>query len=135
MNPQVMTYDVAEKLNPHTFTPPDEREFAGWALTNTSTEPEFADGEVVRNLADTQGATVELYAVWVKDSDYTVVHYLIDKDSYGHGTIDNNIDIWKPSQSESPEGSVATANEGYNFVGWKDADGNFITETTTDVEL
>ena len=135
MNPQVMTYDVAEKLNPHTFTPPDEREFAGWALTNTSTEPVFADGEVVRNLADTQGATVELYAVWVKDSDYTVVHYLIDKDSYGHGTIGNNIDIWEPSQSGLPKGSVATANEGYNFVGWKDADGNFITETTDDVVL
>ena len=138
MASQTMTYDVAAKLNPNVFTAPDGKQFAGWVESPTADEPTYADGELVKNLAATEGAEITLYAVWREASEYTVVFYLLDEGSDGAGTVSKKVDIWRPSHTEeNPQGSTATANEGYFFKGWKNAEGNFITEDehSTDVNL
>ncbi len=127
-NYQTMTYDVAAKLNPNKFTAPDGHQFAGWSTSNTSRTPEYGDCHTVMNLADTQDAKVTLYAIWL-ESDRKVATYVIDDEYYDGGDLSNTIEVWDPSGTFWPKGSTATANEGYFFKGWKDAEGNFITES------
>ena len=57
------TYDVAKNLNNNAFTRPGY-EFAGWSRTQGSTTVDFADQASVVNLSATDGAVVDLYAVW-----------------------------------------------------------------------
>ena len=126
---QTMTYDVAAKLNPNEFEAPTERQFAGWSKSNTDDTPVYGDCQKVRNLANTQDAEVTLYAVW-KYSGSFVATYLIDDEYYDGGDLSNTFDAWDPRfPDEGPKGSTATANEGYFFKGWKDAEGHFITQS------
>ena len=57
------TYDVPQNLNNNAFTRPGY-EFAGWSRTQGSTTMDFANQASVVNLSDTDGAVVDLYAVW-----------------------------------------------------------------------
>ena len=59
MADQTFTYDTPQALTTNTFTRLYHT-FTGWSGVNAT----FTDGEIVRNLADTQGATVTLTATW-----------------------------------------------------------------------
>lgn len=51
-------------------------EFAGWVTDTTHTEADYADEEEVQNLATSQGAIVNLYALWQKlPVNYTIKYY------------------------------------------------------------
>lgn len=63
MPSQTLTYDQAAALPACTLAAPADQEFAGWAL-EAGGPVRYRDGASIRNLSDTQGETVTLYAVW-----------------------------------------------------------------------
>lgn len=64
MADQSFTYDVAQALRTNTFEKQDYT-FVGWAETSTG-EVKYTDSQQVKNLANTQGSSVTLYAKWEK---------------------------------------------------------------------
>ena len=63
MNASTHTYDESKTLTTNTYAV-EHYTFLGWAYSPNSTTVEFEDGESVKNLANTQDAVVNLYAVW-----------------------------------------------------------------------
>ena len=114
MSNQSMTYDTAANLTANTFTK-DKYTFKGWA-TSAGGSVEYADGQSVKNLTATDGATINLYAVWELNS-YTVT-FKVDGETTS--TINVNID----ASATLPE---APSKEGYNFIGWFLEDGTQYT--------
>ena len=114
MSNQSMTYDTAANLTANTFTK-DKYTFKGWATT-AGGSVEYADGQSVKNLTATDGATINLYAVWELNS-YTV-SFVVDGETTS--TINVNIDA-AATLPEEP------SKEGYNFVGWFYEDGTQYT--------
>jgi len=80
------TYDVESNLAPNGFTRTGYT-FTGWARTSTG-EVEFDNGQIIPppNLAETEGAIIELYAKW-SDKAYTVVYNAND----GYGNMTNSV--------------------------------------------
>ena len=114
MSNQSMTYDTAANLTANTFTK-DKHTFKGWATT-AGGAVEYTDGQSVKNLTATDGATINLYAVWELNS-YTV-SFVVDGETTS--TINVNID----ASATLPE---EASKEGYNFVGWFYEDGTQYT--------
>ncbi|MBQ9457561.1 MAG: InlB B-repeat-containing protein [Bacilli bacterium] len=111
MSNSTHTYGTAKTLTANAFTRTGYS-FAGWATTSDGAEV-YNDEQSVTNLANTQGAIFNLYAVWSPD---------------GH-TITLNGNGGTPSSSsfthyydtpESLSGYTATR-DGYTFVGWFEA--------------
>ena len=67
IEPSTHTFDAAKNLNASNCTRTGYS-FKGWSRTANSSTVEFGDKASVTNLANTQGATVTLYAVW-KDEE------------------------------------------------------------------
>ena len=63
---QTFTYGVEQELSANTFTK-EGYTFLGWAKSGTTTKVSYDDKEAVRNLTQTNGATIVLYAVWEKN--------------------------------------------------------------------
>lgn len=74
---QQFTYDVSDVLTPNKFTRPDSTtynnvfykkgyEFIGWGTSATQTTATYTDKQEVKNLKNTQGAVLDLYAIWKK---------------------------------------------------------------------
>ena len=114
MSNQTMTYDTAANLTANTFIK-DKYTFKGWATT-AGGAVEYTDGQSVKNLTATDGATINLYAVWELNS-YTV-SFVVDGETTS--TINVNIDA-SATLPEEP------SKEGYNFVGWFYEDGTQYT--------
>jgi len=87
--------------------------FAGWAET-ASGAVEFADGDEVQNLSSTDGATVNLYAVWTPDAVVTDYTLTLSASPAAGGSVSGG--------GTFPEGELrtveATANAGYTFIKW-----------------
>jgi len=64
MGTDVHGYGIAQNLLKNTFSPPAGYSFAGWARTPSAANAEFSDEDIVLNLANKKGATIELYAIW-----------------------------------------------------------------------
>ena len=65
-----MTFDVAKNLTANGFSSASSK-FVGWNANADGTGTAYKDGQNVKNLASTDGATVTLYAIWSTNS-YTV---------------------------------------------------------------
>ena len=74
---QRFTYDVSGTLIPNKFTRPDDTtynsinyikgyEFIGWGTSATQKTATYTDKQEVKNLKNTQGAVLDLYAIWKK---------------------------------------------------------------------
>ena len=74
---QIFTYDLPATLTPNKFTRPDNTtynsinyikgyEFIGWGTSATQTTATYTDKQEVKNLKNTQGAVLDLYAIWKK---------------------------------------------------------------------
>ena len=74
---QQFTYDLPATLTPNKFTRPDNTtynsvnyikgyEFIGWGTSATQTTATYTDKQEVKNLKNTQGAVLDLYAIWKK---------------------------------------------------------------------
>lgn len=64
--PEDMSFAYGEKraLNANTLEAPEHLRFAGWGLDPSQTAPSYTNGQEVVNLAEEDGATVKLYAIW-----------------------------------------------------------------------
>ena len=74
---QQFTYDVSGTLTPNKFTRLDNTtynsinyikgyEFIGWGTSATQTTATYTDKQKVKNLKNTDGAVLDLYAIWKK---------------------------------------------------------------------
>lgn len=74
---QQFTYDVSAALTPNKFTRPDNTtynsvnykkgyEFIGWGTSATQKTANYTDKQTVKNLKNTDGAVLDLYAIWKK---------------------------------------------------------------------
>lgn len=74
---QQLTYDLPATLTPNKFTRPDNTtynsinyikgyEFIGWGTSATQTTATYTDKQKVKNLKNTDGAVLDLYAIWKK---------------------------------------------------------------------
>lgn len=74
---QQFTYDLPATLTPNKFTRPDNTtynsvnyikgyEFIGWGTSATQTTVTYTNGQSVSNLKNTDGAVLDLYAIWKK---------------------------------------------------------------------
>ena len=116
----VFKYDKEYNLDNNTFLAPDGYHFAGWSLTPGSNEPNYTDGEVVKNLTTTNLDVVELYAVW-RGNSYTVTF-----DANGGSLSEKTKDVvYGESYGELP----SPKRDNYVFVGWTLNDG-VVTSTT-----
>ncbi len=57
------TYGTAKNLTTNGFSNGTKR-FLGWSRTKTATTATYGDGQSVKDLTSTDGATVTLYAIW-----------------------------------------------------------------------
>jgi uncharacterized repeat protein (TIGR02543 family) len=107
----VHTVGVAKSLTANTFTRSGYT-FAGWASTPTGPTV-YADRESVLNLANTQGATITLYAKWEG-----VSYYVAYNANNGIGTMANTVHIYGTPQN-LPANTFTRV--GYIFAGWAES--------------
>lgn len=65
------TYDTAKKLTTNGFTRIGYY-FAGWNTKSDGSGTSYSDGQSVKNLTSTNGATVNLYAQWTLRAPYNI---------------------------------------------------------------
>ena len=121
---QRMQYDQWANLDRSAFSRPGYR-FAGWD-THRGAGTSYEDGEKVRNLSETDGDVITLYARWIEDEHVSITYKVESDDGKGENEIDNASDDVNPTTG-APEGSAATASKEYDFIGWYDSDGKLIT--------
>ena len=134
MSNQSATYDQNVTLNKNKFTRTGYT-FLGWSEDKSATTPTYTDGQTVKNLTSTNGATVNLYAVWQKNAVST---YIIRFNANGgSGTMAN-------MTCEVGKGYYLTKNaftkSGFTFKGWatisnsstvRYSDQAYVTDLTT----
>ncbi len=101
-------YDIAKMLSKNTFKRLGYS-FVGWSKSSSATSATYTDGQSVKNLTATNGATINLYAVWKKNPTYTLTYN-------ANGGSDA-----PPSQSGSASYTVSSSKptrSGYTFLGW-----------------
>lgn len=80
---QQFIYDLPATLTPNKFTRPDNTtynsvnyikgyEFIGWGTSATQKTATYIDGQTVSNLKNTDGAVLDLYAIWKKPITLTI---------------------------------------------------------------
>ena len=119
---QRMQYDKWANLDRNAFSRPGYR-FAGW---DTHRGISYEDGEHVRNLSETDGDIITLYARWIEDDHISITYKVESDDGKGENEIDNACDDVNPTTG-TPKGSTATASKEYDFIGWYDSDGKFVS--------
>lgn len=147
---QQFTYDdFTKNLSANTYEV-EGYNFLGWSTEQNATTPEFTDGEVLnRNLTSTNGATVNLYAIWeaipstitlkADDATYTGTKTIYEK--YGTGYYLN--ESYTKVMTASENKILIPKKDGYDFAGYYTSGGTqiidangYITGTyTTDTEI
>ena len=114
MPEQTLTYSKDVALTGNTYTKKGYS-FAGWA-TSANGPKVYDNGQSVRNLSADDGATVDLYALWSKDT------YTITYDLNGGTNNPNNPDKF---QVDTPAITLQDPTKpGYTFTGWTGPNGN-----------
>ena len=107
---QTFTYDQATTLMLNTFEKIGYQ-FAGWATQEGNSTIAYTDGEAVKNLANTDKATVDLYAVWGGITYYVA----FDGNESTSGSM-SNITLNYDAVQTLPKSIFARY--GYQFSGW-----------------
>ena len=119
-----MTYNTAKSLTTNGFAAPTTNggswAFAGWATTAARAKAgniDYTDGQEVTNLAATDGATVDLYAVWkrtitfyhgaAKAANTQLTEYYDGPNAKGAGVT-------------TPTVATCTDISGWTELGWRD---------------
>lgn len=120
---QTLTYDaVPANLLDGTQFLREGYEIIGWTGVVDGTAKTFDLGEELINgvLSTEDGSEIVLNAVWKQLR--TVVKYESNDTEMGSVTVDEE------SFLETPQGSLAVANDGYHFECWVDADNCWVSE-------
>ena len=115
MEPLSVSYDEKVNLTDNIFTN-DGYTFIGWAKSTDAKAVAYTNGQEVSNLAENEGATVTLYAIWSPNA-YTV-HFEAGE---GTGSMSDQTFTYGQSQNLTANGFTK---EGYSFAGWTDQDNN-----------
>ncbi len=107
MSNQAFTYGTAQNLTANAFSRTGYT-FLGWSKTSTATTATYTDKQSVNNLSATNGATVNLYAIWKINS------YTIDFDSNGGSEVADITQNYGTTITK-PANPTRT---GYTFAGW-----------------
>ena len=107
---QTFTYDQATTLMLNTFEKIGYQ-FAGWATQEGNSTIAYTDGEAVKNLANTDQATVDLYAVWGGITYYVA----FDGNESTSGSM-SDITLNYDAVQTLPKSTFARY--GYQFSGW-----------------
>ena len=110
MDTVAIMIDEDEALPPNTFTR-ERFHFLGWSEQAEATRAQYADKEVVRNIAD-ENATNVLYAVWAHNLAYTIVY---DANG-GEGGTNQYVEIGSLSYLWGTNGFSRL---GHLLAGWK----------------
>lgn len=120
MDNQVLTYDLAEELNPCTYSF-EWNDFIGWKLSKDNLTPDFAEGETVKNLPFEYNETlsknvVTLYAEWTLRNPTNLI--------YNANGGDNAPGMITVSQGQNADidTNAVPSREGYMFKGWSSDD-------------
>lgn len=108
MMPSSHFYDTAQTLNPNTFTRTGYS-FKGWSTSSTASFINYSDKQSVKNLTDTNGGTVILYAVWTANTYVLTLQHDVGVSAIsggGNKTYGTNCT------------ATATVRTGYLFVNW-----------------
>lgn len=147
---QQFTYDDFTKNLSANTNEVEGYNFLGWSTEQNATTPEFTDGEVLnRNLTSTNGATVNLYAIWeakpstitLKADDVTYTGTKTIYEKYGTGYYLN--ESYTKVMTASENKILIPKKDGYDFAGYYTSGGTqiidangYITGTyTTDTEI
>ena len=104
------TYGIPVMLNGNTFTRTGWT-FMGWS-TSTSGSVVYDDKQYVESLSSTNGATVNLYAVWSINSYNVTYDYSTNGGTSASKTTAN------VNYGDAIDLSVTASKSGYTFVGW-----------------
>ena len=116
------TYSVAKNLTTNAFTKTGYT-FLGWSTSSSATTATYTDGQSVTNLTSTNGATINLYAVW-KANTYSVKYNA----NGGSGSMSNSSHTYSVSKNLTTNAFTKT---GYIFLGWSTSS-SATTATYTD---
>jgi len=118
MSAQAFTYDVEQALSANTYTRTGYN-FGGWATSQANADAgtkAYDDGEEVSNLSSTNGAIVDLFAIWTP-KNYTVT---LDIDEVHKGTIDGKTTSQSVTYNAATSNvsKLPTAENGYGLEGY-----------------
>lgn len=127
---QTFTYDEKKNLDENTFENEGFR-FIGWSTT-VGGSIEYQNGQSVLNLASTDDATIDLYAVWTP-----MTYVATFKANDGTGTMPSQSFLHGVSQNLSRN---RFKKDHYRFTKWIGSDGNIYldeqdTMLTSDIDL
>lgn len=105
---QTISYNQTTPLNANTFARRGYI-FKGWATSPTGSVV-YTDKQSVKNLRSTDGATIDLYAVWQK-----VYTLSFDRNGIDTTTFPSAQSILSGERASKPEAPTAT---GYTFLDW-----------------
>ena len=83
MSNQLFTYDETKPLTGNAFTRTGYI-FLGWATSSTATSPTYGDKQSITNLTTTNGAVINLYAVWQR-----ITSKMLDYENTNYTTCKN----------------------------------------------
>ena len=103
-------YDVSKALTSNSFAKGGYT-FVGWATSSSATTATYTNGQSVKNLTSTNGATINLYAVWSEIPTYTI-NYNANGGSGAPSSQTKTKDVTLTLSSTQP------TRTGYTFLGW-----------------
>ncbi|MGN0437422.1 MAG: InlB B-repeat-containing protein [Lachnospiraceae bacterium] len=126
MSNQVFVYgDIQRPLTLNKFTKTGYT-FVGWATSTTNAANQvvkFKNGQKINNLSTVSGKTINLYAVWIKNTTSFRIIYNLDGGT-NHSLNPNSYKVTSPTIT-----LYAPMKEGYAFAGWY-SDANFKNKVT-----
>ena len=117
MSDQSFDYDESKALTANGFSLAGY-DFAGWALTPTG-DVAYTDGASASNLSSTNGATVDLYAIWSPKSYDVTLAATDETSSIGEQVVTATYNAAMPTTKKGGGDVVAPSRTGYTFTGWE----------------
>lgn len=119
MSNQSFDYDENKALTTNAFSLAGY-DFAGWALTPTGDVAHLDEAEV-ENLSSTNGAVVNLYAIWTAKKYNVTLAATNETSSVGSQTVQATYNAAMPlvTTADGTPAVAAPSRTGYTFTGWE----------------
>lgn len=115
-----ITYDAATTITANAFVKTGYN-FGGWATTQERANAgtvDRTDGAAHGNLASTQGATAQLWAVWRPKTCTVTFDYQLSTEGHGNAGTLSNVTATYDAAMPALSGNMPTAANGYAFMGF-----------------
>lgn len=107
MSNQDFVYGIAQNLNQNTYSI-DGYTFKSWSMWSNGNDPNFADGESVKNLSKIDNAEVSLFAIW----DYVATPQITrtDFNTFTYSAVSAGAYYVSTSDTKPEAGNTAASN-------------------------